>query len=192
MFENIWEHLKENIFNMVTSRLIVLVLIILGMGGYLVYTIFQLQIVNGEDYFNNFQLRITKTRTIEATRGNIYARNGELLAYNELAYSVTIEDVYESGRGKNANLNNTIYKLIQMIEQNGDHIINDFNIVLDGSGNYKFNLEGTQQLRFLADIYGHALIDDLQEKRADGYTGRSHDLFMQYLPLWNRRLYGRR
>ena len=149
---------------MVTSRLLVLVLVLLGMGGYLVYTIFQLQIVNGEEYFNNFQLRITKTRTIDATRGNIYASNGELLAYNELAYSVTIEDVYESGRSKNANLNSTIYKLIQMIERNGDHIINDFHIVLDGSGNYQFNLEGTQQLRFLADIYGHALIDDLQEK----------------------------
>lgn len=149
---------------MVTSRLLVLVLVLLGMGGYLVYTIFQLQIVNGEEYFNNFRLRITKTRTIEATRGNIYASNGELLAYNELAYSVTIEDVYESGRSKNANLNDTIYRLIQMIEQNGDHIINDFHIVLDGSGNYQFNLEGTQQLRFLADIYGHALIDDLQEK----------------------------
>lgn len=149
---------------MVTSRLIVLVMVLLGMGGYLIYTIFQLQIVNGENYFNNFQLRITKTRTIEATRGNIYASNGELLAYNELAYSVTIEDVYESGRSKNANLNKTVYELIQMIEQNGDHIINDFHIVLDGNGNYQFNLEGTQQLRFLADVYGHALIEDLQEK----------------------------
>ena len=149
---------------MVTSRLLVLVLVLLGMGSYLIYTIFQLQIVNGEEYFNNFRLRITKTRTIEATRGNIYASNGELLAYNELAYSVTIEDVYESGRSKNANLNNTIYQLIQMVEQNGDHIINDFHIVLDANGNYQFNLEGTQQLRFLADIYGHALIDDLQEK----------------------------
>ena len=177
MFENIWEHLKENIFNMVTSRLIVLLMVLLGMGGYLVYTIFQLQIVNGENYFNNFRLRITKTRSIEATRGNIYASNGELLAYNELAYSVTIEDVYESGRSKNENLNNTIYELIQMIEQNGDHIINDFHIVLDGSGNYQFNLEGTQQLRFLADIYGHALIDDLQEKERTA----SPDEVMTYL-----------
>ncbi|MCI8357752.1 MAG: penicillin-binding protein [Lachnospiraceae bacterium] len=172
-----WEHLKENIFNMVTSRLIVLLMVLLGMGGYLVYTIFQLQIVNGENYFNNFRLRITKTRSIEATRGNIYASNGELLAYNELAYSVTIEDVYESGRSKNENLNNTIYELIQMIEQNGDHIINDFHIVLDGSGNYQFNLEGTQQLRFLADIYGHALIDDLQEKERTA----SPDEVMTYL-----------
>ena len=150
---------------MVTSRLLVLLVILMGLGGYLVYTIFQLQIVNGEEYFNNFQLKITKDRTIASTRGNIYASNGELLAYNELAYSVTIEDVYESGSKKNANLNNTIYQLIQMIERNGDSIINDFNIVLDKNGNYQFNLEGTQLLRFLADVYGYALIDDLEEKK---------------------------
>lgn len=165
MFEDLWEHLKENIFNMVTSRLLVLLVVLMGLGGYLVYTIFQLQIVNGEEYFNNFQLKITKDRTIASTRGNIYASNGDLLAYNELAYSVTIEDVYESGSKKNANLNNTIYQLIQMIERNGDSIINDFNIVLDKNGNYQFNLEGTQLLRFLADVYGYALIDDLEEKK---------------------------
>ncbi|MCM1039112.1 MAG: penicillin-binding transpeptidase domain-containing protein [Ruminococcus sp.] len=149
---------------MVTSRLIVLVMVLLGLGGYLIYTIFQLQIVNGEEYADNFQLKITKERTIASTRGNIYAGNGELLAYNELAYSVTIEDVYESGRDKNKNLNNTIYQLIKLIEENGDHIINDFNIILDSSNNYQFNLEGTQLLRFLADVYGHALIEDLREE----------------------------
>ena len=80
---------------MVTSRLLILVFVLFGMGGYLIYTIFQLQIVKGEEYFNNFQLRITRERTIPATRGNILDRDGNLLAYNELAYSVTIEDVYE-------------------------------------------------------------------------------------------------
>lgn len=177
MFKRLWEHLKENIFNMVTSRLIVLVLILFGLGSYLIYTIFQLQIVHGEEYFNNFQLKITKERSIASTRGNIYDRNGVLLAYNELAYSVTIEDVYESGREKNANLNHTIYQLIQMIEKNGDSIINDFNIVLDSSGNYQFNLEGTQLLRFLADVYGRLTIDDLKEKEKDA----TPDEVIQYL-----------
>lgn len=149
---------------MVTSRLIVLILVLFGMGGYLIYTIFQLQIVNGEEYFNNFQLMITKERTLASTRGNILDRNGNLLAYNELAYSVTIEDVYESGRGKNARLNATIYKLIGMIEQNGDSIISDFHVVLDKNGNYEYNAEGTQLLRFLADVYGYATIDQLKEK----------------------------
>ena len=164
MFDHIWEQFKENFMNMVTSRLLVLVIIMFGMGGYLIYTIFQLQIVHGEEYYNNFQLSITKERTILPTRGNILDRSGNLLAYNELAYSVTIEDVYESGRNKNANLNATILKLINMIESNGDQIINDFHIILDSNGNYQFNVSGTQLLRFLADIYGHPTINELEER----------------------------
>ena len=164
MFDHIWEQFKENFMNMVTSRLLVLVLVMFGMGGYLIYTIFQLQIVHGEEYYNNFQLSITKERTILPTRGNILDKNGNLLAYNELAYSVTIEDVYESGRNKNANLNATILKLIDMIERNGDQIINDFHIILDSNGNYQFNVSGTQLLRFLADVYGHPTINELEER----------------------------
>ena len=164
MFDHIWEQFKENFMNMVTSRLLVLVLAMFGMGAYLIYTIFQLQIVHGEEYYNNFQLSITKERTILPTRGNILDRNGNLLAYNELAYSVTIEDVYESGRDKNANLNATILRLVDMIESNGDQIINDFHIVLDSNGNYRFNVEGTQLRRFLADVYGRVTIGELLEK----------------------------
>ncbi len=162
MFDHILEQFKENFMNMITSRLLVLVCVLFGMGGYLIYTIFQLQIVHGEEYYNNFQLSITKERTILPTRGNILDRNGNLLAFNELAYSVTIEDVYESGKNKNAELNHTISRLIRMIEQNGDQIISDFHIVLDKSGNYQFNVEGTQLLRFLADIYGYPTIDELE------------------------------
>ncbi len=164
MFDHILEQFKENFMNMITSRLLVLVFVLFGMGGYLIYTIFQLQIVHGEEYYNNFQISITRERTILPTRGNILDRDGNLLAYNELAYSVTIEDVYESGRMKNANLNATISKLIKMIEKNGDKIIDDFHIVLDSSGNYQFNVEGTQLLRFLADVYGHPTINELKQK----------------------------
>lgn len=164
MFEELLEHFKENFMNMVTSRLLVLLIVILGMGGYLISCIFQLQIVDGEEYYNNFQLKITKERTLPATRGNIMDRDGNLLAYNELAYSVTIEDVYESGRKKNANLNNTIRRLIAMIEKSGDHVISDFHIEIDRNGEYAYNVEGTQLLRFLADVYGYASIDDLKER----------------------------
>lgn len=164
MFEELLEHFKENFMNMVTSRLLVLMLVILGMGGFLISRIFQLQIVDGEEYYNNFQLKITKKRTLPATRGNILDVNGNLLAYNELAYSVTIEDVYESGRKKNANLNDVIRRLIAIIEGNGDQVISDFHIEIDRNGEYAYNVEGTQLLRFLADIYGYASIDDLKER----------------------------
>ncbi len=177
MFEELIESFKEKFVNMVTSRLLVLLLVIVGMGGYLIYWIFQLQIVNGEAYYNDFQLKIKKERTLPATRGNILDRDGNLLAYNELAYSVTIEDVYESGRSKNANLNRTIRRLITMIEANGDHVISDFHIELDKSGEYRYNVEGTRLLRFLADIYGYASTDSLKEKEKSA----SPDEVVKYL-----------
>ncbi|MBE5847214.1 MAG: penicillin-binding protein [Lachnospiraceae bacterium] len=153
--------MKDRILNMVSSRLFLLFVIFIGLGGTLVYRIFDLQIVNGENYMNNFKLKIRKERSIACTRGNIYDRFGELLAYNELAYNVTIEDVYESGSDKNEKLNGTIRKLIDIIEQNGDHIIRDFNIILDKDGNYQFNVEDKAKLRFLADVYGYDSTDKL-------------------------------
>ena len=62
--------------------------------------VFSLQIVNGASYQENFEMKIKKPLTINASRGNIYDCNGKLLAYNELAYSVTLED---NGELKNSN-----------------------------------------------------------------------------------------
>ncbi|MBE5881128.1 MAG: penicillin-binding protein [Lachnospiraceae bacterium] len=153
--------IKESVLNMITSRIFVLILVFFALFGVLVYRLFELQIVHGNEYLDNFKLTIRKERTIPGTRGNIYDMNGELLAYNELAYSVMIEDVYESGSGKNRRLNDTISTLIDMIEEGGDRIENDFDIVLDENNNYVFTVEGTQLLRFLADVYGQAYTDKL-------------------------------
>lgn len=156
------KRIKESLFNMVTSRLLLLYIVFIAMAIILIYRIFDLQIVKGESYLNNFQLKIQKEKIIEGTRGNIYDRNGKLLAYNELAYSVTIEDVYESGSKKNEQLNSTLYKLIHMIEDNGDSVISDFNIIIDDNGDYAFTVEGTKLKRFLADVYGLTSIENLK------------------------------
>lgn len=157
-----FKKLRESLFNMVTSRLLLLFVLFAGMAVILIYRLFDLQIVNGESYLNNFQLKIQKEKIIEGTRGNIYDRNGNLLAYNELAYSVTIEDVYESGSTKNEELNSTLYRLIHMIEDNGDSVIGEFDIALDSNNEYAFIVEGKTLLRFLADVYGQTSTDTLK------------------------------
>ncbi|MBE5874062.1 MAG: penicillin-binding protein [Lachnospiraceae bacterium] len=159
MFDDIKERLK----NIITSRLTILSLLFMTFGVILVYRCFKLQIVNGEEYLNDFILQTEKIRDISSTRGNIYDRNGNLLAYNELAYSVKIEDVFESNRKKNANMNATIYKLIKMIEKNGDSVITDFKIVINEDGDFVYSVSGTSLYRFLADVYGHKTIDELED-----------------------------
>lgn len=172
-----FDELRDKIISIVTSRLTVFSIIFLLLGGTLIYRCFELQIVKGEAYLQDFVLQTEKTRDIASTRGKIYDRYGNVLAYNELAYSVKIEDVFESGSAKNRNLNNTVSRLIELIEKNGDSVITDFRIYLDEDGEFAFTVEGTTLLRFLADVYGRTTIDKLED---DERTATAREV-MEYL-----------
>ncbi|MCR5558556.1 MAG: penicillin-binding protein [Butyrivibrio sp.] len=157
-----FDDLKEGFIKFITSRAVVVCAVLCALAGIMVYRLFYLQVINGEYYLDTFKLRIKKEKSIAATRGNIYDRNGNLLAYNELANSVTIEDVYKSGRGKNKSINETLGKLIDIIEDNGDSVDQDFKIVLNENNAFEFTVEGTSLLRFLADVYGRSSVNDLK------------------------------
>ena len=162
------------------KRTTILVVVFVLMSGILVKQLFELQIIQGQDYISKFESRITKKRAINSTRGNIFDRNGEELASNVLAYSVTFEDngTYDTTRQKNLTLNGVAYRVLKILEHNGDSISRDFHIVLDHSGNYVFDVdEGFTLDRFRADIYGQALIDNLTEKQKSATA----DEMMEYL-----------
>ena len=154
--------IKEYLAGLLKSRLLVLIVIFSILSVIIVQRLFVLQIVNGKDYLENYTLSIRRTKVINGTRGNIYDRDGEVLATNRLAYSVLIEDNghYEDRIQKNTMINETIGTVIDMIESNGDSVVNDFGIVLDDNG----YAEGTRRLRFLADVYGYATIDKLSDE----------------------------
>lgn len=138
------------------------------MSVVLVRRLFDLQIIQGEDYISKFQARTTKERVLKSTRGNILDRNGDILASNVLSYSLTLEDngTYTSTREKNLTLNGVAYQVLQILHSNGDDITHSFHIVVDKNGEYAFDVvEGFTLNRFRADIYGQALIDDLKDEQ---------------------------
>ncbi|MFQ7307328.1 MAG: penicillin-binding transpeptidase domain-containing protein [Mediterraneibacter sp.] len=150
------------------SRLITLIIVFCLTSSILIGRLFYLQIVRGEDYLANYELQIRKTQEIAGTRGNIYDRNGNLLAYNELAYSVTIEDTItaNSTAEKNEQLNAVLDQVLTIVESHGDSVIDSFGIILDSAGNYQFTQSSeTQRLRFIADVYGQRTIDTLTEEQ---------------------------
>lgn len=161
-----FDDFKEWLFNFIKSRNFVLTAIFICCFGTLLYRVFYLQIVKGEEYQETFALKLEREVTTASTRGKIYDRNGEVLAYSELSYSVAIEDngTYETTKEKQHSLNETIYRLIQLIEKNGDESINDFGIIYE-NGKYQFVNEGTRLLRFKADVYGHSTIDQLETEQ---------------------------
>lgn len=172
-----FEDLYQRIIKFITGRTTVMTVIFIALGMVLIHRCFQLQIVNGADYLEEFILMTEKTRDISSTRGNIYDRNGNVLAYNELAYSVKFEDVFEKGSGRNQKMNQTISRLIELVEKHGDSVISDFKIVLNDRNDFEFAVSGTQLMRFRADVYGHSRIDQLEEEEKDA----SAQDIMEYL-----------
>ena len=114
---NLWDRIKSGIAEIVKSRVFVVIIVFSILSALLVQRVFYLQIVKGQDYADKYELQIQKTKEVEGTRGNIYDRNGVLIAYNELAYSVTIEDNgdYDSTKEKNKELNKVVSAVIHMV-----------------------------------------------------------------------------
>lgn len=112
---------------------------------------------------------VSKERTLKSARGNIYDRNGEVLATNKLAFSLTIEDngSYQTSREKNLTINGAIYQIINVLKDNKDEIGYDLPIELDKNGEYQFTIEGTRLKRFRADVYGKAKVEDMEKEQAN-------------------------
>ena len=190
---NLFENIKEFFQILKKSRLWVLIFAFVIIFSILISRMFQLQIIMGEEYQNDYTYSIVKERTLNSTRGNIYDRNGKLLAYNELAYSITIEDngSYDSTSVKNKSLNAMLAEIITEIEKNGDSITNNFKISYNEDGTYSYNVSGTALKRFLADVYGEISYKNLGYDAELGYdlANATPDQVMEYL-MTNRNKFG--
>ena len=170
----------DYVMSLLKSRLIPLALVFLVLVSILIQRLFSLQIVNGESYVNDLNSSIQKDMSVPATRGRIFDRNGQLLAYNDLAYAVKISDsgTYETGT-KNKVLNKVIDDTLYIIERKGDKYTNDLPIVYNGNGNYSFTLENssTSLLRFLRDTYGKKYTTDLSDEQKNASANQVVDYF---------------
>ncbi|MCR5238395.1 MAG: penicillin-binding protein [Lachnospiraceae bacterium] len=173
-----FKKISDKLVGLITSRIFILGGFLMMLTILVIYRLFVLQIVHGEEYQNNFTLKIEREKSIKATRGTIYDRNGVILAEDKLAYSVTIEDNYDANSTRDMDMNNTILSLIDIVESNGDTLDSmDFDIIIDENGNYQFTVSGTALLRFLADCYGHNRTDELKVKERNA----TPDDVMEYL-----------
>lgn len=154
----IWDYVK----NILRSRLLPLIIFSVVLFGILIYKLFNLQIIHGDEYKVNYAQKSEKTLVLNSTRGNIYDVNGELLAYNKLAYSVIIED--SSTAIKNTQLNQIIVEMYDIIQENGDSYTIDYPIRLNKYGKFEFTKSGNNLLRYLRDIYGHKYISQLTDE----------------------------
>lgn len=102
----------------------ILYILVYVIGIILIFQLFNLQIVHGEEYLQTANSRLTRETKIRAARGNILDCNGNILAGNEIKYSLKI---YKS-KIDEQNLNTTILNAIYVLEKNGDKYNDEFPI----------------------------------------------------------------
>lgn len=146
-----------------TIRCFLLEIVFIILFAVLFYHIWELQIVNGQKYAEDYELRITRTVREPNTRGMIYDCNGEVLAYNKLVYTVMMIDdgVYSSERERQLTINSVIYKVMVKLDENKEQINNELKIEIGKDGHYAYTVKGSALKRLKADIFGEADPDHL-------------------------------
>lgn len=177
--------IKDFLKKFFSSRLFVLAAVFIVFFGIILARIFTLQVVNGKSYQENFSLKIQMKQPINAARGNIYDKNGKLLAYNELAYSISINDstTYSSTKEKNKAVNAELAEILTVLKNNGETLNNDFKIDRKKDGTYSFNVSGSSLNRFRADVFGKSSADDLEYDKDTGIdeANATAEQIMEYL-----------
>ena len=74
----------EKIMEILENRELVLSFILSLISAIFLIQLFNLQVINGVSYREQAENKIVRTESISASRGEIYDRNGVLLATNKL------------------------------------------------------------------------------------------------------------
>ena len=112
----------QKIIEIFNNRELVLSIIVVIVSVVFILQLFNLQIINGSTYREQAENKIVRTETISASRGEIYDRNGVILATNKLSYNV---EIFRTKIGV-APSNKAIIDFVNILEENGEDIYSTF------------------------------------------------------------------
>ena len=163
--------IKDFFIKIFTSRVALLGFVFIVFFCIILGRLFYLQIIKSDFYQENFTQKEKKVIYSEGARGNIYDCNGQQLAHNEVSYSVVMTDEIKNSSTKGEIINRIIYDTIQLIESNGDSLIDNFNIEYrDEDAAFKSD-PTTPMITFLCNVFG-LRSSEIYEKGYDKYTAR--------------------
>ena len=103
-------------------RFIIIFVVLLGITIGMVTKLYFMQIVNGKDYLLQTVVNMSHSYEVEAIRGNIYDKNGKVLAYNVESHNLYINKSYKTTKELNASL----LLLVNILENNNEVFVNHF------------------------------------------------------------------
>ena len=123
-----------------------LTMLVYIVGLILLVQLFNLQIVNGKEYREESNTRLTRETEIEAARGAIKDRTGIDLASTELGYNL---ELYKT-KIDTQTFNDCILNVIRVLDKNGDEYTDTFPISVNP---YAFNFSSDEELKKWKESY---------------------------------------
>ena len=151
--KDIFGLIHEKLDHPLQIRLAVVGLFFVLLFGVLANKLYNLQVVSGDSYSDEFIEKTERSVKIPGARGNIYDADGNLLAYNRLAYNVVIADngAYKSYNDRNLML----YRLASILEKHNVNVVTRFEVDVEEDGSFRFTTGSeSARRRFVANVYG--------------------------------------
>ena len=184
MYRELTDKIRNGFKKFFTNRPLVIGTLMAIAAAVIFVRLFTLQIVESKDYYENYMNTTMREVSIPAMRGNIYDRNGNLLAGNRVVYNVTVTDgnYYTKSDGR---FNEMLLRLIELLEKYNVDVEHTIPVRVDENGTFGYDGTETRIRRFIRDVYSLETIEEEAEKGIDVYAYDAETV-MGYLM---RRLY---
>ena len=152
---------KEN----VNLRFNVLMVIVYIIGIILLIRLFNLQIVHGAEYRDTSNTRLSRESTLEATRGDILDRSGNVLATTKTTFNISL---YKT-KSDDESLNKCILNITNLLGQNKAEYPDNFPI----NNDKKYTIKGDDLKKWLKN---YRLSENTKEEEAINYFMKKYKI----------------
>ncbi len=149
----------------VNLRFNILTVLSYVVGIILIVRLFNLQIVHGAEYRETSNTRLSRESTLEATRGDILDRSGNVLATNTTTFNISL---YKT-KSDDETLNKSILNLINLLQENKSHYPDNFPI----DNEKKYKISGEQLTKWLKK---YKLAEDSTEQTVIDYFVKKYKI----------------
>lgn len=161
-----------------SGRSLIAIILVIALVCTFGYTLYDIQIVNGEYYRAQNSAVDTYTVSIEATRGEIVDRNGNPLVTNRQGNSIILDAAYFPSSSDNAARNAVIINLIRLFEKNGEEYVNNLPLRI-GTGGIEFTEDedavATMKSRDMFDLQNYATAQNCFDAMVEKYGLEGYD-----------------
>ncbi len=141
------DNYKRKLKKFFDNRIAVTSAFIFMLFSILVIRLFSLQIIQGEEYLNDFEQKITRSLVVNAPRGTIYDRNGIPLAVNETVYSIKLDPSITVD-----DLNDVLENLITLFDEYDQEYIDNLPITMEEPYEFTFSENNISEKQWKTDM----------------------------------------